>query len=251
MKLILEISAKEISFLKEFISKQDDSFMEYRRIKNVERTNILLDIDTIIRGITMCLLTTQQRSGPDTPISNFLNLRPFPFTKSSISKTDHPQKFVAEVLASYNLTRFSQKIPEYLVQNINTLLMPNEWELFQVKLHDLQQNNGKELERITADQVQDKLIGLGPKQARNLLQFLGLTQYEIPIDSRIAKWLLVDFGFPFPITPKVLQDRQYYHFIMDQIQVLCERTDILPCMFDAAVFSSMDSSQWSIERIPY
>ena len=250
MKLLLEISSGDISFLKEFISKQDNAFMDYRRIKNVERRNIVLDLDTIIRGITMCLLTTQQRSGPDTPIAKFLNLDPFPFTKNSLSKASHPQKFVAEVLANYNLKRFSKKIPEFLVQNINTLLLPNEWDFLQAKFHGLQQNISKKLERITADQVQDKLIGLGPKQARNLLQFLGLTQYEIPIDSRIAKWLS-DFGFPIPVTTKALQDRHYYYFVMDQIQLLCERAGLLPCMFDAAVFSSMDNIRWSIERIPY
>ena len=33
--------------------------------------------------------------------------------------------------------------------------------------------------------MSERLAGFGPKQARNLLQGLGLTRYEIPIDSRI------------------------------------------------------------------
>jgi len=34
-----------------------------------------------------------------------------------------------------------------------------------------------------------ELKGIGPKQSRNLRQALGLLRYEIPIDSRIVKWL--------------------------------------------------------------
>jgi hypothetical protein len=38
-------------------------------------------------------------------------------------------------------------------------------------------------ERKCAEMINDTLLGFGPKQSRNLLQRLGLTKYEIPIDS--------------------------------------------------------------------
>jgi hypothetical protein len=44
-------------------------------------------------------------------------------------------------------------------------------------------------ERIVARVLDEQLRGIGPKQSRNLLQELGLTRYEIPLDSRVAGWL--------------------------------------------------------------
>src|SRR5436305_9125177 len=42
-----------------------------------------------------------------------------------------------------------------------------------------------------------------PKAGRNLSQCMGLTQYEIPLDSRIADWVR-RLPSPFPIDPKRL-----------------------------------------------
>ena len=75
-------------------------------------------------------------------------------------------------------------------------------------------------ERSAADFIDDHFVGFGPKQARNLLQGLGLTRYEIPLDSRVAKWL-TKFGFPVPVSADALADRPYYHFVSDGVQHLC------------------------------
>ena len=37
--------------------------------------------------------------------------------------------------------------------------------------------------------------GIGPTRARNLLQSLGLTRYEIPLDSRVVRWLRDRLGW--------------------------------------------------------
>ena len=47
------------------------------------------------------------------------------------------------------------------------------------------------------------LAGFGPKQARSLWQCMGVTQYEIPLDSRIADWVR-SLPSPFPMDPKRL-----------------------------------------------
>lgn len=92
--------------------------------------------------------------------------------------------------------------------------------------------------------------GLGPKQARNLLQALGMTIYEIPIDSRIADWLKKN-EFPLTVCSSALQDQDYYHFVSDGIQKLCSSANVLPCVFDAAIFSSYDNNNWSVENIVF
>lgn len=90
-----------------------------------------------------------------------------------------------------------------------------------------------------ADFIDDNLKGFGPKQARNLLQGLGLTKYEIPIDSRVTKWLN-DFGFPVWLSAVALADREYYGFVSEGFHRLCEACGIYPCLLGAAIFSSYD-----------
>ncbi len=87
--------------------------------------------------------------------------------------------------------------------------------------------------------IDDKFSGFGPKQSRNFLQWLGLTRYEIPIGSRVVKWLK-DFGFPGALSADALSDKDYYHFVSDGIQELCRASDIYPCLLDAAIFIRLD-----------
>ena len=54
---------------------------------------------------------------------------------------------------------------------------------------------GSKSERHAAEFIDKQLKGFGPKQSRNLLQWLGPSRYEIPLDSRITKWLN-DFWIP-------------------------------------------------------
>ena len=82
--------------------------------------------------------------------------------------------------------------------------------------------------------------GFGPKQSRNLLQALGLTRYEIPIDSRIIKWLNGSISFPVKLTATALSDRNYYQFVCEGFQQLSAACGIYPCILDAAVFASYD-----------
>ena len=94
----------------------------------------------------------------------------------------------------------------------------------------------------TACLTVQNLKGFGPKQSRNLWQSLGLTRYEIPIDSRIVKWLNYN-EFPFTLSASGLSDENYYQFIMDSIQKWCLEADIIPCVLDGAIFSSYDE-EW-------
>ena len=48
-------------------------------------------------------------------------------------------------------------------------------------------------------------------QCGDLLQALGLTRYEIPIDSRVTRWLN-EFGFPIELSPAALGDIGLFGF---------------------------------------
>lgn len=116
------------------------------------------------------------------------------------------------------------------------------------ELNKLKDIDSKNAERILADNLSEKFMGFGPKQSRNFLQVIGLTKYEIPIDSRITNWLN-NFGFPVSLASSSLGDKGYYHFISDGIQELCIKADIYPCILDAAIFSSFDKGEWTIDNM--
>ena len=87
--------------------------------------------------------------------------------------------------------------------------------------------------------------GFGPKQSRNLLQELGLTRFEIPIDSRVTGWLNKALKFPFEVTSQALSDKHVYNLILDAVNKLCKECGTFPCVLDAAIFSAQGETRRS------
>jgi hypothetical protein len=133
-----------------------------------------------------------------------------------------------------------------LVANLG-FLNREYWPTVEHHIENLRQADNRDLEREICRDYIDCFKGIGPKQARNLIQGLGLARYEIPLDSRINRWLN-QAGFPLPLSSTVLNDEDYYEFALDGIQELCRRADVIPCMFDASVFSSKDGNEWTDEN---
>jgi hypothetical protein len=122
-----------------------------------------------------------------------------------------------------------------------------EGELFEhliAMLLELEINRDKRSERAVARTIDIELVGFGPKQSRNLIQWMGSTVYEIPIDSRLIKWIKGNLSLQ-SVEVKRLSDLSYYENTLDLIQELCAAADVLPCLFDAAVFSSFDRDHWT------
>jgi hypothetical protein len=130
------------------------------------------------------------------------------------------------------------RIADEVAENL-ALLEDGLWHEVRRQLRRLERRHRPEAEREVANFIGDHLKGFGPKQSRNLLQALGLTRYEIPIDSRISKWLS-EFRFPIPVSTAALGGRDYYEFVLDVIQDLCRRCKIYPCVLDAAIFASFE-----------
>lgn len=80
-----------------------------------------------------------------------------------------------------------------------------------------------------------------------MLQSLGLTRFEIPLDSRIIKWLTT-YGFPIKLSSLALSDKNYYNFVLNGFQKICEVCEIYPCAMDAAIFSSFDE-EWPEDKL--
>jgi len=52
-----------------------------------------------------------------------------------------------------------------------------------------------------------------------------------------------------PLSSMALGEEEYYCFVSDILREWCVQSAILPCVFDAAVFSSFDNEDWP-EEVP-
>lgn len=256
MKFIWQIENTDIQRIKDFYKKQENNPFVLRRIeRNVGKNIQDFSKKLFWNAMISCLLTTQQRSGPNSTVTKFICSDPFLLDYSRCKAADNLQKFIEETITDFGGLRRGKNIGKEVDNNFQWL-EGGGWCDIEKIYRELRNNEDKIIERkrveflIGKDSKNKKirrLKGFGPKQSRNLLQSLGLTKYEIPIDSRITKWLY-KFGFPITLSSSALADRNYYNFVLDALQKLCEESSIYPCVLDAAIFSSFDEV-WPEDRL--
>lgn len=247
MKFTWNIEPLDVEQIKQFIeSHSSDYFVQARAERNLSDEPRSTTIDVFWVALITCLLSSQQRSGPNSPISNFIRLKPFPLSYAQCTGSPNPRAYAHDNLKRFGGIRRSETIAEEISGNL-AVLGNGFWGSLSPRLQSL---NSRETERETARLLSRYLKGIGPKQSRNLLQMLGLTRHEIPIDSRIVKYLK-KIGFPVPLSAVCLSDPDYYEFIMDGIQHVCSACGVYPCILDACVFVSYDGDGWNESNIIY
>lgn len=171
-------------------------------------------------------MTSQQRSGPNGAVAEFLRRTPFPLSYEHVYRLpDESDRLdmIALALRTHGGIRHYNRIAEDLSRKLDKLNVGRGWGETLKKVNALASPSEAREERQVARFLHNLLRGFGPKQSRNLLQSLGLTRYEIPIDSRITKWLN-NFGFPVSLTSTALADAGYYEFVLDGIQAAPQAT---------------------------
>jgi len=248
MKIIWEIEPKDIEKTHAFYNAHwNNPFVRKRIERNLERPNYNPSKSEFFEAMVACLLTTQQRSGPESAVTRFINLKPSPLSyQECLAKTDL-NKHVHEIISNFGGLRRSSRIADEITTNLKRLEEGLWYKIFK-KIEQIQNYQTVDSERSAAEFIDDSLKGFGPKQSRNLLQSLSVAKFEIPIDSRITKWLN-RFGFPVKLNANALSDQHYYNFISDGIQTLCEQTGITPCVLDAVIFTSFDKGGWTKENV--
>jgi N-glycosylase/DNA lyase len=248
MKILWEIENSDIQKFKSFYEAQkNNSFVMNRIERNVKKQVPTFSKELFWDAMIVCLLTTQQRSGPNSSVTKFCCVTPFPLDYSRCTVADNLQMTVEEAITAFGGLRRGKTIGEEVEFNFRWL-EDKGWKVIYGIVEDLNTNQSIETERKSAETVIAHLKGFGPKQSRNLFQSLGLTKYEIPVDSRIVKWL-TNFGFPIQLSSAALADKNYYNFVLDGFQKICEACDILPCEMDAAIFSSFDDEEWTKDKL--
>lgn len=248
MKHTWTIEPTDIKKVKVFLDlHRDDLFVRQRTEWNLRDEKPAVEKADFWQQMVACLLTTQQRSGPTSAVTRFIRTTPFPLAYQTCLRQPNVETFAKETLTKFGGLRRTNLLAGEIANNLS-LLEKGLWQRTLETLGTLRTNQTVGAERAAADFIDDNFHGFGPKQARNLLQSLGLTRHEIPIDSRITKWLN-DFGFPVRLSASALADPNYYCFVMDGFQELCRACEVAPCVLDAAIFSSFDGGGWTEENI--
>lgn len=255
MKINWIIEESDIKIIEDFVDTQiDKSFVKYRIEKNVNGPPPPFNKNIFWEKMTSCLLTTQQRSGPDSSVTKFICTKPYPLDLDTCRDQTNLEGFVKETITNFGGLRRGNRIGQESLSNFKWLESGGWNEIEGIARHLLEyrkrepQESDLIFERKASNFVLNKMKGFGPKQSRNLWQALGLTRFEIPIDSRITKWLN-DICFPIKLSATALSEPNYYDFVMDGIQQICSNIKIYPCVLDAVIFTSFDRQEWPEEKL--
>lgn len=220
---------------KVIIDNKDSELAKERKTKNIEKKGIDLSKNNVWKVLIGCEITSQQKSGEGSPTDQLLksnsSLFDFNYCKNNYD-------FIPEELKRFNLRRYN-KIAEWLILIIKEWEL-GEWETLEKKLSLLKKDHSQEDEKQVLNYLKSgKYKGLGLKQSRNFLQWLGLSIYEIPIDSRVIK-VLENCGCNFVPGPSALQDDTTYEYLENGLQMISKELQILPCELDACFFMSLE-----------
>jgi hypothetical protein len=248
MKIVWKVESDDIAKVKKFFDQHKDNAFVKMRIA----TNLKDEKQPVAKGhfwevMVSCLLTTQQRSGPVSPVTRFISAKPFPLQHEVCLAQADLDSFVTNVLSEFGGLWRSTIIGREAKANLK-YMEHGGWRATVEILENVRLHPSPETERKAARFIDDHYTGFGPKQSRNLLQGLGLSQFEIPIDSRITRWLN-EFGFPVKLNASTLADQNYFEFVSDGFQQLAESSGMSPCVLDAAIFSSFDGDGWTEENV--
>ncbi|NKB32636.1 MAG: hypothetical protein GKR91_06015 [Pseudomonadales bacterium] len=204
--------------------------------KNVKRKRIILSKKKIWYVIVGCQITTQQRSDEGSKVDLFLKSKSFVHNFDRYKKTKSKITAVKNELVTYGIGK-NKQISEYL-KEIYDLLEGGDWVILIESLKSLKKNTTIRKERETAKYV-TRYKGLGNKQSRNFLQWLGVSKFEIPIDSRVTN-KMKKMVCEFVPSPSALQDISTYLFLENSLQIISKKLYIHPCVLDACMFIEND-----------
>lgn len=259
MNIVVTFEPQEIDTVRAIVADKLASgrrLVQSRLQRNVNGIVPDIDEERLWRVHMMCLLTTQQRSGPDSAINKFLEREPFPLSLQACREFDSVQETALRLLTEATGIRRTNKIANAVHKNL-LKLEHDEWDQMLQWRDDLLEQRAlppdpahRKTEEAAADYM-NRFLEFGPKQSRNFWQALGLTRYTFVLDSRILRWLRqhtqIKTGL---LTPQGLADNNYYRFVSDILLDLCNQAGVLPCMLDAAVFDSFDEDrEWTVDEI--
>ena len=122
MKINWQVTKRDVEKVKRFVAEhRDNPFVQSRLERNIENPPKRMSKASIWHAMVTCVLTTQQRSGPDSPVSRFSRQKSYPLAyKRCIAEPDL-QAFILETLTDYGGIRLTTTIASQLAHNLSLL----------------------------------------------------------------------------------------------------------------------------------
>jgi hypothetical protein len=102
MKLLWQIEDSDIQKVKSFYdAHKNNAFVLNRIERNVKKVLPQFSKNLFGEAMISCLITTQQRSGPNSCVTKFICTKPFPSNYSKCKTSNNLQKTVEETITSF------------------------------------------------------------------------------------------------------------------------------------------------------
>ena len=207
------ISPQKAAAVREFYEKlKKNPFVVARKIRNLEGGRTPVTEALSWKVMVSCLLTSHKNQALSRRINRFMLTKPFPLNLAATRAQKNVGDWIVVTLSKQPGIRFANNLARYIGSNF-VKLEDGWWPEFMSTLRTLDRPHEKMDERRAAHIIDYSLKGFGPKQARNLLQCLGLTAHETPLDRRVVKWLK-GFGLPAPDSVTALGKADSYDAAM-------------------------------------
>src|SRR6185295_12045544 len=111
MKFEWHIEPIDIQAFKDIVTQQQyDPFVIDRVKRNVDGILPEINHNEMWKMHVMCLLTSQQRSGPDRPVSNLLSEEVFRLSLENCNGAKDTKSFITSTLTDFGGIRFAENI---------------------------------------------------------------------------------------------------------------------------------------------
>jgi hypothetical protein len=233
MELVWKLSDSDITYVRDFVKANRNQKTDRVTGRNINHIDRAIDKDSILRAMLICLLSSETDSYPESRVEQMFIKKPYLLSYQYLFRVRNIEYAFQEFFQMFGITKFVNKVPKFFSANFEFLEASN-WELESEIVKALEHDLTKYDERELADSVDRSFKGFGSKEARSFLLELGITKYEIPIDTMLRNWLK-SFNFPIKFSRIALQDIMFYHFVSDGIQKMCEISDIYPCVLYSSI----------------
>ena len=119
-----------------------------------------------------CLVTTQQRSGPNSAVTKFICTKPFPLNYPICKKADNLSNVVEGIIKGFGGLRRGKTIGEEVEYNFKWL-EKDGWQVIYGIIGDLKDNQDAVIERKAAEIIMDNLMGFWPQTVEESFAVIG------------------------------------------------------------------------------
>ena len=173
MKIIWQIDPEDVTKVQSFFSEHRNSAFVTMRIKNnLRESKLPISKEAFWERMIGCLLTSQQRSGPDSPVTRFVCTSPSPLEYKSCNGRSDLENFARQVLSNFGGLRFSTTIGERLASNME-LLNTGGWGEVSQHLDRVRQHPNPDNERLAAAYIDDTFKGFGAEAVSQPVAGIG------------------------------------------------------------------------------